>query len=108
MEERGIWALSYAGPLLGTVEEVVETADRAAAAAALLRRTRRSASPAVSGQGQGEGNANGRVCSGRGADLMLASRIMCSASVVADLCPARKTLTQTVLCAAPSAAAARM
>jgi hypothetical protein len=44
IEQRGVWALSYSGPLLGTVEEVVETADRAAAAAALIRRVRRSAS----------------------------------------------------------------
>ena len=36
-------ALPYQGPLLSTVEEVVETVDRAAASAAVVRRVRRSA-----------------------------------------------------------------
>ena len=41
--QHGVWALPYQGPLLSTVEEVVETADRAAAAAAVVRRVRRCA-----------------------------------------------------------------
>ena len=45
MAQRGVWALPYQAPLLGTVEEVVETVDRAAASAAVVRRVRRSAQP---------------------------------------------------------------
>ena len=43
VSQRGVWALPYQGPLLSTVEEVVETVDRAAASAAVVRRVRRSA-----------------------------------------------------------------
>ncbi len=41
VSQRGVWALPYQGPLLSTVEEVVETVDRAAASAAVVRRVRR-------------------------------------------------------------------
>ena len=47
MSQRGVWALPYQGPLLSTVEEVVETVDRAAASAAVVRRVRRSATASV-------------------------------------------------------------